>query len=87
MSTLEEWISGLLFAYRTTPHSITTVPLAELMMRRKLKTSLDLARQVLEELAIAGRTGKRKAAMEQRGTEFYKRETPFMLRIIRMEPS
>ena len=51
VDTLEDWNSGFMFAYRTTPHTATGVCSAELLMGRKL-TRLDLVRPGLEERVI-----------------------------------
>ena len=40
--TIESRVSRFLFKYRTTPHSTTGVPPAELMFNRHLRTHLDL---------------------------------------------
>ena len=40
--TMQDKLSRFLLKYRTTPHTTTGVPPAELLMKRKLKTKLDL---------------------------------------------
>ena len=59
--TLEERIARFLFAYRTTPHTTTGVSPAELLMGRKLKTSLDLVRPGVVERVTQRHTHAAKA--------------------------
>ena len=46
-SNIEKYLARFLFHYRSTPHSMTGVSPAELLMKRRLRTHLDLLRPAL----------------------------------------
>ena len=51
--TLKQKLARLLFSYRTTPHSTTSVSSAELLMNRKLKSALDLLNPRLSDKVVS----------------------------------